>query len=84
MPTLFGKGKLKIPSGTQTNTTFRLRDKGMPTLHGSRVGDQLITVEVDVPKKLSAKQRKALEEFAHVSGDGVQPQKSLFKKIFGK
>lgn len=84
VPTLFGKAKLKIPAGTQTGTTFRLKGKGMPVLHHSSNGDQLVTVTVEVPEKLSNKQKKALEEFAKASGESVTPQKSLFKKIFGK
>lgn len=84
VPTLFGKAKLKIPSGTQTGTTFRLRDKGMPALRSTHRGDQMVTVDVDVPKRLNNKQKRALEAFAEASGDEVQPQKTLFKKIFGK
>ena len=84
VPTLFGKAKLKIPPGTQTGTAFRLRNKGMPALRSSRVGDQLVTVDVEVPTKLNTKQKKALEAFAEASGDDVHPQRTLFNKIFGK
>ena len=64
MPTLFGKGSLKIPAGTASGTTFRLREKGMPSLRGGRQGDQLVRVQVEVPTSLSSDQRKLLEEFA--------------------
>jgi molecular chaperone DnaJ len=84
VPTLFGRGKLKIPAGTQTGTIFRLREKGMPELHSHHQGDELITVTVEIPKKLNSKQKQALEEFAKASGDDVQPQKGLFAKIFGR
>jgi len=82
VPTLFGRAKLKVPSGTQTGTVFRLRGKGMPTVHSGHTGDQLVEVQVAVPKKLSKKQKTALEGFAKASGDAVKPQKSLFEKIF--
>jgi molecular chaperone DnaJ len=73
VPTLFGKGTLKIPAGTQSGTTFRLRGKGMPSLRGGSQGDQLVRVHVEVPKKLSDEQRQLLEEFAKISGDAENP-----------
>lgn len=81
VPTLFGKASLKIPVGTQSGTTFRLRDKGMPSLRGGGHGDQLVRVHVEVPQSLSAEQRKILEEFARVSGDANEPtSRSFFEK----
>ncbi|MEI8090549.1 MAG: molecular chaperone DnaJ [Opitutaceae bacterium] len=81
VPTLFGKGSLKIPAGTASGTTFRLREKGMPSLRGGRQGDQLVRVQVEVPTTLSSDQRKLLEEFARVSGDAAEPtSKSFFEK----
>lgn len=81
VPTLFGKASLKIPVGTQSGTTFRLRHKGMPSLRGNHQGDQLVRVHVEVPTSLSAEQRKLLEEFAKVSGDAHEPtSKSFFEK----
>lgn len=81
VPTLFGKASLKIPTGTQSGTTFRLRDKGMPSLRGGRQGDQLVRVHVEVPQSLTSEQRRILEEFAQVSGDANEPtSKSFFEK----
>ena len=81
VPTLFGKASLKIPAGTQSGTTFRLREKGMPSLRGGRQGDQLIRVHVEVPQSLTAEQRKILDEFARVSGDANEPtSKTFFEK----
>ncbi|HWA10401.1 MAG TPA: molecular chaperone DnaJ [Opitutaceae bacterium] len=81
VPTLFGKGSLKIPAATQSGTTFRLRDKGMPSLRGGRQGDQLVRVHVEVPQNLTSEQRKILEEFAKVSGDANEPtSRSFFEK----
>jgi molecular chaperone DnaJ len=81
VPTLSGKASLKIPSGTQSGTTFRLKGKGMPNLRGGGAGDQLVRVHVEVPTNLTAEQRKKLEEFAHLSGDADEPiSKSFFEK----
>jgi molecular chaperone DnaJ len=81
VPTLSGKASLKIPSGTQSATTFRLRGKGMPSLRGGAQGDQLVRVQVEVPQSLTSEQRRILEEFARVSGDAAEPtSKSFFEK----
>lgn len=81
VPTLFGKASLKIPVGTQSGTTFRLRDKGMPSLRGGGQGDQLVRVHVEVPQSLTPEQRKILEDFARVSGDASEPtSRSFFEK----
>jgi molecular chaperone DnaJ len=64
IPTLDGKVKFTIPEATQTGTTFRLRDKGVPNLNGRGRGDQLITVRVETPRKLTATQKEALRQFA--------------------
>ena len=81
VPTLFGKASLKLPAGTQSGTTFRLRGKGMPNLRGAAQGDQLIRVHVEVPQSLSAEQRRILEEFAKISGDANEPtSRSFFEK----
>jgi molecular chaperone DnaJ len=80
-PTLFGKASLKIPPGTQSGTTFRLRGKGMPHLRGGAQGDQLVRVQVEVPTSLNSEQRKALENFALLSGDADHPvARSFFEK----
>jgi molecular chaperone DnaJ len=81
VPTLQGRASLKIPPGTQSGTTFRLKGRGMPHLRGGGQGDQMIRAQVDVPTSLSGEQRKLLEEFARVSGDADQPVgKSFFEK----
>ncbi len=83
VPTLTGKGSIKIPAGTQSGTTFRLKGKGMPHLRGSGSGDQMVKVAIDVPKKLSGEQREALEEFAKVCGDETDSSSGgFFKSIF--
>jgi molecular chaperone DnaJ len=80
VPTLEGEVKLKIPAGTQSGSVFRLRGKGVPDLHGYGRGDQRIRLVVDTPKKLTARQRELLEEFAQLAGEDTQP-KGFFDKV---
>jgi molecular chaperone DnaJ len=86
VPTLFGKGSLKIPTGTQSGTTFRLRQQGIQNLRGSGKGDLLIRVHVEVPTKLTEEQKSKLEDFADASGDPANPVSKSFvekaKKFF--
>ncbi|MBT4722619.1 molecular chaperone DnaJ [Candidatus Falkowbacteria bacterium] len=62
--TLDGEISLKVPAGTQPNTKFRLKGKGVPYLNSSGRGDLYIQVEVEVPTKLNKEQKKALESFS--------------------
>ncbi|PKM89205.1 molecular chaperone DnaJ [Candidatus Falkowbacteria bacterium HGW-Falkowbacteria-2] len=59
--TAYGQVKLKIPSGTQPQTVFRLKEKGAPRIHGRGQGDHFVKVKVVIPKSLNKKQREALE-----------------------
>ena len=77
VPTLEGKAKLKIPSGTQSETSFRMKGLGIPFLHGEGKGDELVKVEIEVPTKLSPKQKKLLEEF-----EKENKEKGFFRKVF--
>jgi molecular chaperone DnaJ len=81
VPTLSGKASLKIPAGTQSGTTFRLKERGLPGLRSGNPGDQLVRVQVEVPTHLTADQRKKLEDFALASGDADEPVgRSFFEK----
>jgi molecular chaperone DnaJ len=82
VPTLFGKGSLKIPDGTQTGKIFRIKGQGMPNLrYKNSNGDLLVRVQVEVPVSLSSEQRKKLEEYAQAMGDPVEPgSKGFFDK----
>jgi molecular chaperone DnaJ len=83
VPTLTGKGTLKVPAGTQSGTTFRLKGKGMPRLRGSGHGDQMVKVAIDVPRKLNSEQKEALVAYAKACGeDHESPAGGLFKGIF--
>ncbi len=63
VPTLKGTAKLKIPAGTQPGTVFRMRGKGIPSLHGYGRGNQNIQIIVKVPEKLSKREKELLKEF---------------------
>jgi molecular chaperone DnaJ len=81
VPTLSGKASLKIPAGTQSGTTFRLKSRGLPGLRSGHPGDQLVRVLVEVPTHLTAEQRKKLEDFAIASGDADEPMgRNFFEK----
>ena len=79
IPTPAGEGDLKIPAGTTNGKVFRLRGKGMTTLHGE-VGDLLVRVIVEVPQHLSSKQKKALEAFAEASDADNYPEAAHMAK----
>lgn len=67
VPTIDNKRvKLKIPPGTESGKIFRLKGLGFPNLHGYGKGDQLVRVIIDIPKKLSAKERELFEKLAEV------------------
>jgi len=63
VPTLEESEKIKIPRGTQTGRTFRLKGKGIPRLQGYGRGDQIIEVFVQIPTELTRKQEELLREF---------------------
>ncbi|PIZ50745.1 molecular chaperone DnaJ [Candidatus Woesearchaeota archaeon CG_4_10_14_0_2_um_filter_33_13] len=78
VPTITGKATLTIPAGTDSETTFRMRGQGMPHLRGSGKGDQMVKMQIEVPKKLNKKQKDSLKQFGE-----DKPSKSFFKKFFG-
>jgi molecular chaperone DnaJ len=63
-PTLDGSETVKVPAGTQTGTTLRLRGKGMPDVNGRGRGDLFATIQVQTPAKLSKEQKRLLEQLA--------------------
>jgi molecular chaperone DnaJ len=73
VPTLDGTAILKVPSGTQSGTVFKIRGKGLPQLNRSGTGDLMVTLGVEVPTKLNSEQRKKLEELAELMGDENTP-----------
>ena len=82
IPTIDGKVKVKIESGTQPGKVLRLRNKGLPSVNGYGTGDLLVNVSVYVPETLSKDEKKALEEME--KADNFQPNTSIKEKIFRK
>ncbi len=74
VPTVDGEELLRIPAGTQPGHTFRLRGKGVPHLQRPGRGDQIVIVNVEIPKHLSPRQRELLEELAESLGTEAKPQ----------
>jgi molecular chaperone DnaJ len=82
VPTLDGRAKVKVPSGTQSGKVFRLKGKGISSLSHHGRGDQLVRVTVETPVKLSAQQRELLAEFERLSAAEANPQHaSFFDKV---
>ncbi|MBS3128632.1 molecular chaperone DnaJ [Candidatus Woesearchaeota archaeon] len=74
VPTLEGKATLKIPPGTQPGTVFRMKGKGIPYLRSYGSGNQLVTIQIEVPTKLSKEQKELLEKF----DQNVKKKKNMF------
>jgi molecular chaperone DnaJ len=87
VPTIDGQPvKVKIPAGVQGGATFRVKEKGMPRLHGRGRGDLLVSVRIDVPTGLSNRQKELFEELRKTfeGEDSGQNQNGVFGRIFGK
>jgi len=87
VPSLAGPAELDVPAGTQSGAVFRLRGKGMPSVHGHGTGSLLIRVAVEVPRKLTGRQKELLAEFAGLESESAAPQRRSFlekvKTLFG-
>ncbi len=86
VPTLKGSEKLEIPIGSQHGEVFKLRGKGLPDHRSNRIGDELVQILIEIPKKLNDRQRELLREFAETEDDKVMPQRKGFmdklKEVF--
>jgi len=81
VPTITGTARLEIPQGTQTHRVFRLRGQGLPRVHSSRRGDELVRVVVWTPKKLSSEEKTLLERMVEIENPPPKPHKGLFERI---
>ncbi len=82
VPTLDGKVTYKIPPGTQPGTKFRLKEKGIKHLRREAKGDLYVMVTLEVPTKLNAKQRKAIQDMgAALNEECYQKKTSFAEKI---
>ena len=83
--TVHGDQKLTIPAGTQPNTKFTLRGQGVPYLRGNGNGDQIITVNIVIPKHINEKQKQDLIDFVHDGGGDITPkEKGFFERLKDK
>ena len=88
VPTLTGRARLKIEPGTQSGTILRMREKGIPRLNSFTKGDQLVRVNVWVPRTLNAQERTALKQMAgfenvspHDGDTSANSEKSFFHRV---
>jgi molecular chaperone DnaJ len=88
VPGIDGAERLKIPEGTASGSTFRLRGKGMPDVSGRGHGDILVTVKAITPRKLTREQKKLLEQFAATLPEQkseptsrVEDERGIFEKV---
>ncbi len=70
VPTLDGRASIKIPPGSQSEKTFRLRGKGVKNVRGAGIGDLYCRVSVEVPVNLTSRQKELLEEFDKLVREG--------------
>jgi len=80
VPTLNSKAKVKIPKGTQTHTSFRLKGEGIPDVHGRGKGDEYVRVIVKTPTKLNDRQKQFLLDFEGMDKDSKGKKKRFFKE----
>jgi molecular chaperone DnaJ len=81
VPTLEGEHTLKVPDGTQSGTSFRIRGKGVPVLNGHGKGDLYVEVRVQTPGKLNKRQRELLLELESLTQVENKPQR---RSLLGK
>lgn len=83
IPTIDGKVKVKIESGTQPGKVLRLRGKGLPNVNGYGTGDLLVNVSVYVPETLNKEEKKCIGRNGKL-GSNFKPNTSIKEKIFKK
>lgn len=82
IPTLTGKVRINIPAGTQGGKVLRLRNKGIPNVHGAGIGDQLVQIQVYVPTKLSSIEKSKIKDLQSI--ENIKPLGDDRKNIFEK
>jgi molecular chaperone DnaJ len=78
VPTLEGRTKMPVKAGTQSGEHLRVRGKGLPNVHDGRRGDLVVTVEVEVPRKLNARQRELLAEYREIEAANPSARRKSF------
>jgi molecular chaperone DnaJ len=83
VPTLEGEEELKVPAGTQHGRTFRFRGRGVPHLRSSERGDMYVVAKVEVPSKLTKRQRELFKELSKELGAEEEGFFDKVKEAFG-
>ncbi len=82
VPSLEGAKQLTIPAGTQYGDVFRIRGQGLPDMRTNKKGDELIRVTIEIPRKLTEKQKELLTKFVELEDKNVSPESSgFFEKL---
>jgi molecular chaperone DnaJ len=82
VPTLGGRVSMKIPAGTQSGKKMRLKNKGITKLGGYGFGDQIISIHVETPSKLSSEQKELFEKLSQLEQGQSNPMsKGFFDKV---
>ncbi len=82
IPTLKEPATINIAPGTQSGTKFRLKGYGVPNVRGYGIGDQITHIRVDIPTRLTARQRELLEEYSRIGGDeDAEDSKGFMDKV---
>jgi molecular chaperone DnaJ len=81
VPTLEGREELKIPAGTEAGEVFRIRGRGVADPRGGGKGDLHVQTNIEVPKKLTPRQRELLTELAELEHANVSPRRKSFFEL---
>ncbi len=82
VPTLKGPEEIEVPAGTQNGDVITMKQKGLPSPRSRRNGDQHVQVFIEVPRKLSKKQKDLLEQYAKTEEANITPErKNFFDKL---
>ncbi|MEM6304943.1 MAG: molecular chaperone DnaJ [Pseudomonadota bacterium] len=76
-----GRGRVQVPSGSQSGRQMRLRGKGMPALRGGGTGDMIIELAVETPVNLTSRQKELLREFDEIAADNNPESNSFFSSV---
>ncbi len=78
VPTLKQNETIDVPPGTQHGEVFKIKGKGLPDVRSHRSGDEIVQIVIEIPKKLTEKQKVLLKEFSETEDNEVMPQKKGF------
>jgi len=82
VPSLTGMRELKIPAGSQSGEVFRIKGQGLPDIRTRHIGDELVQIIVEIPKRLNSQQEELLRKFAETEDKTVLPKsKGFFEKL---